>query len=250
MARDASLAHDNSEFADRLGMKRTWFVLFLMLAFASCGGGSDLNVLFIGNSYTHGNDLPGVVEEIADANGVLIGTEMIAPGGAYLHEHVTNPEVIEAIQSGNFDVVVFQEQSVAPSVLAFAEQNTLPAARSLDSLADAAGLQVVWFQTWGHVAGFPSEGHDTYESMQAAVNRTYETIVAENGGSVARVGETWSRARDSVPTALYHQDGTHPSPAGTYLAAIEIAEAIIGPLSEAPSVGEIDEETAQALANA
>lgn len=233
-----------------IGMKRILLTLAVMVALTSCGSGSDLNVLFIGNSYTHGNDLPGVVEEIADANGVSIGTEMIAPGGAYLHEHVANPEVIQAIQSGDFDVVVFQEQSVAPSVLVFAEQNTLPAARSLDSIADAAGVRVVWFQTWGHVGGFPSEGHDTYESMQAAVNRTYDTIVTENGGSVARVGETWTRARESVPAGLYHQDGTHPSPAGTYLAAIEIAETIIGPLSEAPAIGEVDEQTAQALANA
>ena len=232
-------------------MKRTVLAFIAMIVLASCAGETDVNVLFIGNSHTHGNDLPGVLEEIGDANGVAIGTQMIAPGGAYLHEHVANPDVVAALQSGDFDMVVFQEQSVAPSVLAFAEQNTLPAARSLDSIADAAGVQVIWFQTWGHVAGFPSEAHSSYESMQAAINRTYETMAEQNGGSIARVGEAWTRARNTLPTASYIEDGTHPSPAGTYLAAVEITETIMGgPVSETPAVGDVDEQTAQALANA
>lgn len=229
-------------------MRRISFALLLMMALASCGGETDHNVLFIGNSYTHFNDMPAIVEEIADANGVAIEAEMIAPGGAFLHEHLATAEVTVAIQSGDYDTVVFQEQSVAPSIPAFAEQNTLPAARSLDAIADSAGVRVIWFQTWGHVAGFPSEGHTSYESMQGAINRTYDRIVSENGGLVARVGETWSRARNTVPVALYDEDGTHPSPAGSYLAALEITETIIGvPVSEVPALGEVDEDTARAL---
>lgn len=222
-----------------------------LLALAGCGGEVDNNVLFIGNSYTHTNNMPTMVEEIADANGLSVNTTMIAPGGAFLHEHNVNPEVIAAIQSGEYDTVVFQEQSVAPSLATFAQENTLPAAASLDALADGAGVRVIWYQTWGHLNGFPAEGHATYESMQTAIIATYNNIQSQNGGQIARVGETWERARTSVPTTLYSPDGSHPSPAGSYLAALEITEAImLQPVTEAPSVDGVDEEVANILANA
>lgn len=222
--------------------------LILGALLTACAQETEHNVLFIGNSYTHFNDMPDMVEQIADANGVGIDTAMIAPGGAYLHEHVANPEVVAALQSGEYDTVILQEQSVAPSVLAFAAENTKPAARSLDTIADNAGVRVIWFQTWGHVSGFPSEGHDSYESMQSAIVATYDDISRDTGAPIARVGEAFSRARSSVPAGLYNADGTHPSPAGSYLAALEITEAItLQQVVEAPSVDGVDETTAEAL---
>ena len=231
-------------------MRRTLLFLFFCFGVLSaCSGPADHNVLFIGNSYTHFNDMPSTVEKIADANGVSVKTDMIAPGGAFLHEHVNNSEVVEAIQSGDYDTVILQEQSVAPSVAAFTRDNTIPAALSLDQIADEAGVRVVWFQTWGHVNGFPSEGHNSYESMQAAINSTYDSIAGQAGGQVARVGEAFTRARISVPAGLYNLDGTHPSPAGSYLAAVTITEAItFQPVAEAPAVGGVDESIAEALA--
>ena len=234
-------------------MRRIYFTTFLLsLAILSgCSSEADHNVLFIGNSYTHVNDLPSIVSEISDANGVSISTEMIAPGGAFLEEHLVNPTVTNAIRSGEYDTVVFQEQSVAPSLPDFAEQTTIPAAISLDQIADSAGVRVIWFQTWGHVDGFLSQGHNSYESMQAPIIDTYDEIASQTGGSVARVGEACQRARASLPLALYDPDGTHPSPAGSYLAAAEITEVIISQnLTNMPAVGGIDQETAASLANA
>ena len=220
------------------------------IALTGCGGEADHSVLFVGNSYTYYNDLPGIVETLGDANGVSIETEMIAPGGAFLHEHRFNPEVAAAIQSGDFDTVIFQEQSVAPSVLAFATENTLPAAETLDVIADNSGVRVIWFQTWGHFNGFPSEGHPNYESMQSAIVNTYDAIAERNGGTVARVGETWRRARETAGTPLYDPDGTHPSPAGSYLAAITITETIMSAtVVETPGIDTVDARTAQTLAN-
>ncbi len=226
-------------------------LLFALASLSSCGGQAEHSVLFVGNSYTFANDLPEMVAEIAAANDTTIDVEMIAIGGAFLHEHAVNPDVIEALGSGTYDTVVFQEQSVAPSLPAFAEENTIPAALTLDAIADAAGIRVIWFQTWGHVDGFPSEGHDSYESMQTAVIATYDEIASRAGGTIARVGETWQDARWAISTPLYAEDGTHPSPAGSYLAALEISEAVLGaPLSDFPSAGDVEEDTALALANA
>ena len=233
-------------------MRRTFFITLVLVlsgVLSSCAGDPDHRVLFIGNSYTHTNNMPSMVQAIANANGVAISTDMIAPGGAFLHEHLANSEVIDAIRSGNYDVVVFQEQSVIPSVPSYAQQQTVPAAVSLDQIADESGVRVIWFQTWGHLNGFPSEGHGSYESMQSAVNDTYDEIGRRTGAPVARAGEAFGRARESVPVGLYHQDGTHPSPAGSYLAAIQITETItLMQVADAPSVDGVDEATADALA--
>jgi len=211
----------------------------VFLVLASCSGGEvEHRVLFIGNSYTHYNDMPEMVEKITSKNGVKIETAMIAPGGAYLHEHVDNPEVITAIQTGGYDMVVFQEQSVAPSVPSFFAENTVPAARRLDTIADAAGVEVIWYQTWGRQNGFPDVGYAEYTPMQDALIASYAELANTNGGRIARVGEKWQRAGSSLlPFSLYTADGSHPSPQGSYIAALD----------EAPSVSGVDGDAAETL---
>ncbi|MEM9466417.1 MAG: hypothetical protein AAGA90_13670 [Actinomycetota bacterium] len=218
---------------------------------ASCGSGeADLQVLFVGNSHTGVNDVPGTVEVIAGANGTSIEATMIAPGGTRLSDHRFNPEVIDALESGEFDVVVFQEQSQLPSVPQLAESQTLPAALALDAMADEAGTRVVWFQTWAHREGWPDGGHAAYPSMQDAVVETYAEIGRQTGGDVAIAGQRWSRVFLGDPTIdLYDDDGVHASEIGSYLAAIAITDALLVgvPLTEAPGVGEVDDDLALRL---
>ncbi len=222
--------------------------LIALMALAGCGGEADHNVLFIGNSHTWYNDMPDMVEEIADANGVSIDTHMIAPNGTYLHEHAENDEVVETINSGTYDIIIFQEQSVAPAIPQFASVNTYPAAQQLDHLADRAGAQVIWYQTWGWKNGFPDQGFPTYESMQNAVSASYERIASDNGGKIARAGDAFAAVKASgSDLELYNADGSHASETGSYVAALEITEAIVGPLAEAPSIGDVDGDTAEFL---
>jgi len=218
----------------------------------ACGGEPDHRVLFVGNSYTHYNDMPATVAKIADAQGVNVSWDMIAPGGSYLDQHATNPDVIAALQSGDFDTVVFQEQSVITSVPDLANQRTVPAARALDAAADAAALRVLWFQTWGRLDGFPDVGHTSYTSMQDAVSATYRQIGQETGATIVPVGETWRRVQTrGLGISLFADDGSHPSPAGSYVAALQIVEALTGqPVSTAPAVDGVDDAQAAALLEA
>ena len=59
-------------------------------AAASVAAAPDVpvRVLFIGNSYTHANDLPGMVVALSAAGGRRIVTGMEAPGGCTLERHV------------------------------------------------------------------------------------------------------------------------------------------------------------------
>ena len=109
-------------------------------------------------------------------------------------------------------------------------------------------MRVIWFETWGRLNGFPDVGYSDYNSMQNAISATYEDIGIKTSSAVARVGDRWSRAMATAPVGLYIADGSHPSPAGSYVAAIELAAAIIEPsILEAPSVDGVDEDLAAAL---
>jgi hypothetical protein len=230
-------------------IRRALTLLAIAVVVTGCAGEPDQRVLFVGNSYTHFNDLPGTVEQITDAHDMTISWDMIAPGGSYLDQHAINPEVLTAIQSGEFDTVIFQEQSVITSVPDLVAQRTLPAALSLDATADSAGVRVMWFQTWGRLNGFPDVGYTNYTSMQDAISATYNDIGRQTGALVIPVGDTWRRVlSQGTDIGLFSEDGSHPSPAGSYLAALQISEALVGrSLTSAPGTNNVDDDQAAAL---
>jgi len=230
-------------------------VVLCALISAGCSGGSNdssVDVLFIGNSFTHLNDVPGMVETIADENGVSINTEMIAPGGAFLQEHVGNSAVTEAITSGTYEFVVLQEQSMAPAIRQVFRDETLPAAQSLESMAEAAGAQVIFFQTWGHENGNTITGHRNFSSMQTDLTWAYDELASTTGARVSRVGQAWERWLVNHPDqGLHSNDGVHAAPKGSYLAALVIAKTIApGAITDTPAIGGVDEATAAALISA
>merc|ERR1719317_1917053 len=71
------------------------------------------NILFLGNSYTYFNDLPGMVSSLATAAGLSASVKSVAPGGQTLGGHVSSS--LGQITSGDWDVVVIQDQSQRPS---------------------------------------------------------------------------------------------------------------------------------------
>src|SRR5215475_388111 len=73
-----------------------------------------VRILFVGNSFTARNDLPGLIAQLATARGVEIEHALLSMGGASLRMHWNKGEAQTAIQRGKFDYVVLQEQSTLP----------------------------------------------------------------------------------------------------------------------------------------
>ena len=73
-----------------------------------------LKALFVGNSFTARNDLPGLVAQLAAAWGRRLEHRLISAGGASLRTHWNAGVALEAIQGGQYDHVVLQEQSTLP----------------------------------------------------------------------------------------------------------------------------------------
>ena len=174
-----------------------------------------VRVLFIGNSYTYANDLPGIVAQLLAPRGIRLEHESVTPGGAALEKQWQDGKAVGAIQKGKWDFVVLQEQSVRP----FRDREAMfRAARSLHAEIAKAGAKTLLYETWAAKAA-PDE--------QAKLTDAYETLARELGATVVPAGEAWKRAI-SDGLELHGPDGRHPSRLGSYLAACLFARVISG----------------------
>ena len=73
-------------------------------------------MLWLGNSLTYTYDIPSQVTDLAASFGVPMVQTTYAPGGWCLIDHATNVTSLGYLDSGQFDLVVLQEQSQVPSI--------------------------------------------------------------------------------------------------------------------------------------
>jgi hypothetical protein len=222
---------------------------------SGCGLPEDprcIRVLFIGNSYTSVNDLPGTFARLARSGGLHVETSMIAPGGAFLADHAANPDVAAAASGHRWTAVVLQEQSELPAAPGALETRILPAAEALVRSAGTGGARPFLLETWAHRDGWP-DGHLDRAAMQAAIDTTYRDLAARVGAMVVPVGEAWARLIRRAPAIdPWQADGSHPSTAGTYLAACVLYVTLTGRspvgLAEPGGLAAADAATLQRIA--
>jgi hypothetical protein len=178
---------------------------------------STTRILFIGNSFTQRNDLPGLLAELAAARGITLEHELISQGGASLRRHWNAGRAQQAIAEGGFNFVVLQEQSTLPV------KNAARMAENVRLFAEpirAAGAKMVLYMTWARRHA---------PEAQQAITAAYQSIGTELGALVVPVGLAWQRflaAHDAPP--LHDRDESHPTLAGTYLAACVFLATLFG----------------------
>ena len=215
----------------------------------------SVRILWIGNSFTFYNDLPKMVEGMAQLNGIPVSTTRILKGGESFKGHLKNPKLKEQLEKGGWDYVVMQEFSSTPAYSTkFVAENILPYAAEIDSIAKkySPDVETVYYMTWGHKNGnvrqtdYPLD--DTYEAMQERIFTTYTDMAFENGGTLAPVGVAWRNVRNKYPEIeLYIEDNFHPSLAGSYLAALTLLGTMVnGEFQPLPPSG-LDDSTALIL---
>lgn len=196
---------------------------------AQSRGSDTIRVLFIGNSYTYFNNLPAQLSGLAtsDSGGRPIVTGMLAPGGMTLRGHLDGGRVDSAVRARRWDIVVVQEQSALANPVrrgSSTEPGTPErfhaAARTLDSLVRRSGARTVLYQTWAR-ADQPQH--------TATIAAAYESLAAELGIAMAPVGRAFAMARAERPDLQLHlEDGSHPTAAGSYLAACVLYGTLTG----------------------
>jgi hypothetical protein len=178
-----------------------------------------LHVLFIGNSYTSVNDLPGLLRRIAETSGQppTIVTDSVTAGGATLQDHWQAGAARSAIDKGGWTHVVLQGQSVEPlgdALSTFHRYALLLAAEAKD-----AGASPALFETWARAPGDAvyqeAWSGGTPDAMQDKLLSAYAQAATDSGSMLVKVGEAWR----SVPFELHQTDLSHPNPKGSWLAA-------------------------------
>lgn len=183
-------------------------------------GESCLRILFIGNSYTYVNDLPNLFSDLAWSGGHVVLADSAVQGGWRLLDHDNSSATIAKLQTGKWDEVVLQEQSQIPADRTNREAEMYPAARDLAAKIQAIGAVPLFYVTWGHQQGWPEDGLYNYTSMQNQLLIGYQNIADELDAPMAPVGPAWEKALERDPSLqLWQSDGSHPSLAGSYLAA-------------------------------
>jgi hypothetical protein len=188
---------------------------------------APVRVLLIGHSYYYFNNLPVQLAALAESAGHRIEIESLAQPSATLTSHMSQPETWDAIAGWDADFVVLSDNSLLGGRpwrgqlrVALDVEEFNDAVRRLDAAISAAGARTVLFLNWARKF-MPWD--------QRVLNRHYERIAAEVGAIVTPVGPAWRRARArSRRIELYRSDGSHPAPAGTYLAACVLYATIFG----------------------
>jgi len=169
-----------------------------------------LNVLFIGNSHTYLNYMPRMLSTLVDSEdrGFELAVDQCTGEGAGLEWHWKNPSSRDAIREKPWDYVVLQDRSGGPL-------------EELDSFTRHAGLldaeirkqnaKTMLFLTWAK---------RSRPDTQAALADAYKMTANKLHAALAPVGPAWEAIHRIDPgIELYHQDGRHASPTGSYLTA-------------------------------
>jgi hypothetical protein len=218
--------------------------LALLLAAPAAGDEpKPVRVLFVGNSYTYVNDLPKMLAELARAGGQApLAHDRETPGGCTLEKHWKDGKAAHKIQAGPWDYVVLQEHSLRPLT---DRRLMFDYAARLDGEVKKAKAKTLLYQTWAR--------QDTPEK-QPELSRAYLDLGRELKADVVPVGAAWERAlKEGAGPALHSQDRSHPSKAGTYLAACVFYGVIYGKSPEglpgaAGGLGDEDARRLQAVA--
>lgn len=203
-----------------------------LLCFISASSQETKKVLFLGNSYTHANNLPQTIADAAASVGKSLIFDMNAPGGYYLGQHTTNAVSLEKIAAGDWDHVVLQDQSLAMAYPGYF-MNNLPASVTLDSIIKSHNpcAQTMYFATWGRKNGGthlcntpycdpPEWIVRDYFAMDSDIESNYHFFADSLKASMAPVGAVWRYIRQNHPQIeLFTPDESHPTMAGSYAAA-------------------------------
>jgi len=208
-------------------MNRKWILLLGLLCFGLLASTQAERVLFIGNSYTYVQNMPEILRQMAVAKGHKLEIEMEVSGGKNFRFHWENGRAAEKIRTGNFDIVVLQDQSFEPVM---DPESMMEYGKLLAAEADRAGAQKILYLTMAYRDKVKWMQGDSDEAKRGAallpqmldrLTLSYSRLARLTESKVAPVGIAWKKAYETIPGIKLHRaDNSHPSAVGAYLTAL------------------------------
>ncbi len=229
--------HGIKAIAKGKGPRAGAFLFSVAIFLAGCGGGggdsaapnppppppppsvaaADISLLFMGNSHTSVNNVPGMVEALVRA--ARPGRSVVAvqaPGSMFLEDRAVHEASLQLLRERNWSFVVLQAQKYSASGQFVYSTD---GAESLVRAARASQAVPILFPEWPRQDVV--ETHRIFELHVAIASRT--------PACVAPIGQAWDLARGRYPGLVLHAaDGNHSAPAGALLAAMVLAATLTG----------------------
>ncbi len=181
--------------------------------------GTGTPILFIGNSLTYVNDVPGIVQALAASRGDSLAVETVAfPDFALIdhwNEGTGHGTARGEVASGKWKFVVLQQGPSSVSV----NRDTLRLSTKLFAPGIAqSGAVPALFSVW------PTS--DRIQDFPASI-QSYTLAASDVGGVLLPVASAWQAAWQRSPTLALYSDGLHASTAGSYLSALAIYAVLV-----------------------
>lgn len=212
---------------------------FVLSAHRVFAANDTTRVLFIGNSFTAVEDVPGLVKSLAEQAGHPFEMMAHTPGGISVGDvsqgtsaHMNNPAVFAAIRSKKWDFVVLQDNQgrFVDGAGIFPSPNASKVVEGHLKIRDSVRAnwpcaRMLWFSGWAWKDGYPGLGdgakliRNIYENYLVLNDTTNEIIVP--------IGSAWLRSMQQLQNVdLWSPDLAHQSLEGSYLAASTIYSSI------------------------
>lgn len=218
-----------------------------------------MKILFVGNSNTYYNDMPGTLEALAHANGLDWQVESVTKGGWSFRQYADPADVmhepLQAKLAEEWDIVFLQDRTEYP--LTDLDASLKGAAAICGMMKKRPGRLFV-YATFAR-----NDGHPHLEKLGMTRTEMAEGVHTAMAAVAAHIGAELSDAsgmfhymkechNDITDIEMYDADLGHPSAAGSYMVALLHYAAITGALPEkiaaVPSVRSANE--AEILKNA
>ena len=199
-------------------MRRVLILLIWITTLASVQGQPKrLHVLFVGNSLTYQNSLPGIVQQIARADGVVLTYKMIALPDYALEDHWNDGDALREIASDKYNFVVVQQ---GPSSQTEGFNLLRDYGIKFKQLGKEHHAQLVFYMVW------PSKMRS---SDFPGVYNTYKTVAQQTNSIFSPAGQAWLALwKDNPEFSLYGPDNVHPNSNGSLLAALVLYGSLSG----------------------
>lgn len=214
-------------------LKRFFHFLFGLLPFGASAQKdlNPINILFIGNSFTHMNSMPVMFEKLATSKSYRVNVVMSAKSNHTFQMHSEREDLYQDINKYKYDYVILQGFS---RELSFGYEHIDTAVvpyfkQIVDTLyQNNPCVKLLLYMTWGYENGYAySDYLGSYDQMSLEIEKGYRYLGDLFEIPVIPVGNVWKEVRKNYPTIkLYQSDEHHPTKYGSYIVASSVYTAI------------------------
>ncbi len=192
-----------------------------------------MKILMLGNSYTYFFDMPQILQALLDENCVDAKVDSVTAGGRVLWQNLDendalHAEIVDKCKQNAYDVLILQEQS--SNAMEYYREFLHGVCGCVELVKPA---RTVLYATWGRKEGCDllDEFGWTNQTMTEGLAAAYDAAAKKVGGVSAHVGKSFFEIRRAYPEIeLYDPDLSHPSYAGSCVAALSLYKKLIGTL--------------------